>query len=92
MSLLDDSLKHLAISDAEALSVNGFSNRILCCQIVELILKPMNIPLFEFSVAVSPKHSESLVIDNADKFPRYYLDRNIAKLEMEDWRVARSQS
>lgn len=90
-ALTDDSLKNLAISDAKALSVNGFSNRVLCCQIVELTLEPINIPLFEFSIAVFSKNSKFFAVDDADKFPRYYLDRNIAKLEMEDWRVAHSQ-
>lgn len=89
--LTDESLMNLAISDAEALPINGFRNQVLCCQTTELTLKPINIPLCEFNVTVLPKHLEFFVIDDADRFPRYYLDRNIAMLEMKDWLVAHNQ-
>jgi len=86
--LTDDCLNNLSISDAQALPLVGTSNQMFCCQTIELALKPINIPLIEFSAVARPKYHNSLVVDDIDRFPRYYLDRNIANLEMKDWMVA----
>lgn len=89
-TLTDNSLINLAVSDA-ALPINGFNNQILRCQTIELTLQPIDIPIVEFNVVVSPAHLEYFSVDYADRFPRYYLERSIATLEMKDWLVAHSQ-
>ncbi len=89
--LTDDCLNNLSVSDAQALPLAGFSNQTLCCQTIELALQPIAIPLIEFNVLVKPKYRNSFVVDYADRFPRYYLDRDIANLEMENWLVAHRQ-
>lgn len=68
-----------------------FQGKDCICELTVLLLKPEKITVWAFTVKVNPGKEDTLHIDDADMFPRYYLDHSIALAEVKAWMEERSQ-
>ncbi len=91
-NLTDEQIRDLVLSANIAELQPSNINLPFSCQVIESMILPINVPIYKLNVVVKPEHTSTFVVDAADGFPRYYLDKSIAEEEMIDWVSARARS
>jgi hypothetical protein len=88
-NLSDEQIRNLDLQPTGKLLL--FEGKDCTCELGTFALHPTEIQVTAFGVKVHPDKKTNFV-DSDDMFPRYYVDRDIAKAELNAWMQQRGQS